>query len=658
MAGIGLSRALNGDTLRRFASLATQSQSPAAALRGPLGQDQAITSGLRIGARTFAAALDGLNGAVSLVNLSQKALEDLSTITDKLIDVTRRATDVATSTGTRGQLDIEFKRLAGDFRRTVKNATTGDNEFLTKEGLEEIFSTIGLDKKSSASIAQVFSRFVTPLADDSLASEKVAADHVQIPVGAFRTREADSAHVVDVISHEETRSGAISTVNGVYSSPDTVTGQNPGYYSLITGDTNGSQSGLAAGSISADVTLLAVNETSGYSIISSNADFLGYNAGNFEQLFLVDNTGNVIQQFTDNSSGGASYRSADMSSDSKTIAWIQSDAAVESTVRHVTVSSFGTDPGTLTSTTIFHSGVPLETLESIKISNSGDYIAFRDLAAVSLAMYQVSTTSFSPGAAGFSSTNSFGFVDDGILAIADSGGTVTALSFGGVGLTYEIDVSSISNFSTLEGSGFAFFDSTDAKIKRYDNGGNLQDTVQLNPTDGSFSLSLALNRDGSSVDMGIIGNISALGGNGENQLYRVRSNPAYSNGVRSSAATPDAYDSITGEQKNSIFDESRSIANRGQAFRTLDDLYALKDQLKSNISALDGARQTLGDNIKLVRSTGLAFLEAADQVRNSIDAEKLAENLRQRIRDSAPTALSQAENLNPLVVAALTHGGY
>ncbi|MBN8549853.1 MAG: hypothetical protein J0M12_11110 [Deltaproteobacteria bacterium] len=663
MSGIGLSKALNGDTLRRFASLAKQSQSASSSLRGPLGQDQAITSGLRIGARTFSSALDGLNSAVSFVNLSEKALATLSDLTDKLIDVTRRATDVAASKGTRQELQIEFKRLAGEFRRTVKNATTGDNEFLSKEGLSEIFTTIGLDQKSSDSIAAVFSQFVTPVADDSLASEQNAASYVSVPVGAFSARRSDAEVLVSKISNNSgtvSLSGGISQVNSLVNDRDVALNQNPTKAVILATALNGNTTAASAGTLSAGLELLAVNETTGYSVVTSTSDPLGYNAGGYNQIFIVNASGDVVQQVTSNASVATTYSSADISADDLTVAYIENTGTTASVLR-AKFSSLGVDPTTATSLTVMSVGLGSSPFIGVKIDNSGEYIAFQDASVdpIITYFYSASSGTFDALIQGTTGITSYGFVQAGKLAYIDGTGIYRQTFDDGAprGLVYG---TSYTSLSTLEGGTDGYFGYYDTDTDMYQvldvNDLEVQLSVQLSSSDSIFSTSLAFNSDGSHIDLGIVGVMSSFGGDSDRELYRIRYNPAAVEGIRSSASTPSQFDAITGGQITSIFDDSRDISKRGQAFRTLEDLKALKSQISKNLQALDGARNVLQDNIKLVRATGLAFLEMAEQVRTSVDAETLAESLRQRIRASAPTALSQAENLNPITVAALTYG--
>lgn len=102
-----------------------------------------------------------------------------------------------------------------------------------------------------------------------------------------------------------------------------------------------------------------------------------------------------------------------------------------------------------------------------------------------------------------------------------------------------------------------------------------------------------------------------------------------------------------------LFDSDNSIAERVDAFRTLEDLEALKDQIDGNLEALEEGGNFLLEVSDLVRTTGLAMLELSDRVTSIGDAAQVAKDLRNMIRKDAPTALRHAELLDPIAAAAL-----
>lgn len=101
-----------------------------------------------------------------------------------------------------------------------------------------------------------------------------------------------------------------------------------------------------------------------------------------------------------------------------------------------------------------------------------------------------------------------------------------------------------------------------------------------------------------------------------------------------------------------LFDSDRHINNRPEAYRVAVDLGALKEQIGKNIKALDSASEVILSNLKLAQGAGYAFLDAYNNGKYT-SAEEAAEAVRQNIRKNAPGALSQADNLEPMLVAAL-----
>jgi flagellin-like hook-associated protein FlgL len=103
-----------------------------------------------------------------------------------------------------------------------------------------------------------------------------------------------------------------------------------------------------------------------------------------------------------------------------------------------------------------------------------------------------------------------------------------------------------------------------------------------------------------------------------------------------------------------LFDSERRIRNRPDAYRFLSDLVGLEKQIDNNIEALDGLRRVVGENLKLVRGTGLAFLaQSESQLDNPKDAAEVARELRIKIRQNVGAAVSQADNLEAITVASL-----
>ncbi len=192
MAIVSLSNVLDARYIKRLTGLASggSSQSKSALSSS---SNATINQGLRYGARLYGTAVQGLNSLISFVNISKDTLGKLLSITDKMIDLTTRATRPAISDDTRGALTLGFKKLAQEFLKLEKATKVGSNNLLDKDGLKNIFQIIGLDEKTSTSVAALFAKFMTTSGDTFLASQYEKGKRpVYIPPDAFRARGAEA----------------------------------------------------------------------------------------------------------------------------------------------------------------------------------------------------------------------------------------------------------------------------------------------------------------------------------------------------------------------------------------------------------------------------------------------------------------------------------
>lgn len=667
MAGVGLSGIITGGFIRQFAELAKQTRSGGRA--GFEQPEASLGAGLRIGARTFSTALDGLNAATSFVSISKQSLEELGDLTNDLIRITERATLVSTNSETRKSLDLEFKKKAAEFRNVVSNATTGGEEFLSKEGLAEVFESVGLSKENSQAVAQVFSSFVTTSSDDSLASEYVKSSSGGIPVGAFNSRRSDSALRMDKLTNSGIANGAISAANSVFVDEDDILNQNPGFDSLFTISSIGNINGLEAGAITRDIKLLAVDEDTGYAIIESNTNILGYNPTGRRNLFVVDPSGEIVQQLTTNTLAGVTYTDAAISSfagGSDPVVVFNETNGTSETIAMVTISGIGVNPADLTSQDI-ESGTSMG-FTSLDITDGGESILFRASASGSEAVYlwDVLGTSYNSDLLSYNTAIDVGFIAQGddysasMVGIHSSDGRLISVAYSGGTAFSEIDS---GTFGAVEFSADGYIAVDNTAFERVDvitvspGGGfaSKETILSYGVGDSITKLSIAPGFNGDRYNIGIVGNLGTLSGDTDTELYRISTNPQATTGPRRDRSTPDLYDEISGEQLNALFNEESSIGTRSGAFRVLKDLKTLKSQIDKNVVALDAAHTAIENNIKLVRTAGKAMLELAEQVNSETDADDLASILRAKIRAGGNQAiLAQAGNLNAISVAALT----
>jgi hypothetical protein len=88
--------------------------------------------------------------------------------------------------------------------------------------------------------------------------------------------------------------------------------------------------------------------------------------------------------------------------------------------------------------------------------------------------------------------------------------------------------------------------------------------------------------------------------------------------------------------------------------RIRDSLRGIRATLRENLTSLEETTDVLRQNLEITRAAGFAFLETSRSVKGTESPEEIAERIRKQIQAAAPTALSQAQNLEPIMVAGLT----
>jgi flagellin-like hook-associated protein FlgL len=208
MARISLRAVLDDTLIKKFQGLASGSKSSGQAIVASLkgkSSEVNIATGLRVGARTFGTAVQGLNTAITFLNTSKASLGELSKVTDEMINLADTASKSTTSSQERYEADLDFQRLGDKFQRIVKNSKLGDREILTVDGLSEFLKVVGLDEDSSQSIKAVFDKFKVPVGDDSLASEEAQGPRpAQIPRQAYSATAAFTADYENIFDEEAT----------------------------------------------------------------------------------------------------------------------------------------------------------------------------------------------------------------------------------------------------------------------------------------------------------------------------------------------------------------------------------------------------------------------------------------------------------------------
>lgn len=644
MAIQSIGSVVNASFIRSFQGLAS---SGGPAIGAGAGQGATIGNGLRLGARTFATAIQNLNATIGIVNVADDTLKKLSAITDKMIDIAERGTSLSAGSETRRGLESEFKDLTTEFRKIVDSSTLNSVEYLTQTGLVGLFQRIGLDKETSEGVATIFKHFSKTAVDDDLVSEATKGKRpAEIPV-LRRTR-------ISQVSNSNI------SANGAGVAPDytTYTDSNgSGYTQPYSVDLLGSTSSQVG--VTQNQEVLAVNEskgnsgeTSGYTLIKSTQDLTSNNPSGYEQVFVVDPDGSVIRQVTNISVPGVTINAADISADNKTVAVSYNNGTDQ--VDIISVSSIGDPPAS--STLVENDAV---TATAIKLSNDGQYIAYNDAGDLKIKLVGGATDSYLVGA---HSIENFGFADSDTILFQNTSGEVYSYDFASSDENLIISDSTIVNFTVLESDStysnndgslvntpnnatIAYVRTTatgnQLTVSSYDiNASTLKTRFRRELGTGSvdrISLSYQddLNKSKDRVDVGVVGTLSTISGDSDREMYRITESRFATNSSLFAQASEDPANVLDG-----------NVLTRADSFRLLGDLKALKQQMSDNIDALAGAREYLASNVSLVRAAGFAFLDVSNQLTGSEDAALVAQMVSTQIRQNASSAImAQAENL-------------
>ncbi|MFM1846738.1 MAG: hypothetical protein RL417_212, partial [Pseudomonadota bacterium] len=375
MPKVSLNTIITDKFITRLAAAGKQgSSAPSNPLKGD--SSVSLSGSLRLGAQTYATAVGALNNTLSVVNVAKDTLEKLGDITDKMIKVVEKAARRPVGPQGRRALDVQFRELADDFKKVIDKAKIGDKNFLTTEGLTELFLAVGLDKETSESIAGVFSKFVTPEDDTTLASEKVEGKKpLVIPAAAFTTRPSDAEYRIEVITDAPLTStvAGISPNSNVFQATDDLLSENPGIDAVFAKTSLGDLTSQGAGNLQGvSATLMAVNEVTGYSVIKSTFDPTGENGSGDNQLFLLDETGAVVGQLT-KFTPDIVVGSVDIASSDEVFAiqYLDVSTNLQSIARYEIAKG---DPVNTVSISILDTS--FDTLTDVKIDNAGEFIAF------------------------------------------------------------------------------------------------------------------------------------------------------------------------------------------------------------------------------------------------------------------------------------------
>jgi soluble cytochrome b562 len=127
-----------------------------------------------------------------------------------------------------------------------------------------------------------------------------------------------------------------------------------------------------------------------------------------------------------------------------------------------------------------------------------------------------------------------------------------------------------------------------------------------------------------------------------------------SSGEVSSDGNPVPIADIQKALKSAVVDPDDPTDDRSGFFsKVRKELQDIRIKLETNVKALKGTTKLIEDNMTLVRAAGFAFLDVSNEMTGAESAEKIAEDLRARIRTNAAAVLTQSKNLEPIMVAGL-----
>lgn len=386
MARIALNTIVNEQFVNRFAGLAS-SANDSNALQSALSGSASnvdLSSALRTGASIYASAVSGFNVGLNFLNFARDSLTRLQEIGDELVTLLEDANGSSVSTQGLSRLQREFDRLGEEFQELLESGEVGDRQYLSKEGIEELLVTLGVDPGKSTEIAEIFDTFFLADSEDTinseelfaLASERIRAPRpVRLPSNAFGRTEASTEYSVGnpsaVTNNSNINRAALTDVNSVIELTDPL---GSGFNTVQQTSVGPVLSGLVPG-LSSDVELLATNEATGFSLINSTEDFLGQNSSNYNQIFLADEIGNIVHQYT-NFGSATTILGADIAADDLTIAFTYDDGADVYVNKSdvASAASFGVSAGG--TETNLYTGSSGENIQDVKISDNAQYVAY------------------------------------------------------------------------------------------------------------------------------------------------------------------------------------------------------------------------------------------------------------------------------------------
>ncbi len=673
-----ISSVINLNFLQRIGGSVSSSSVQASASSGSESV-QITLGGLSNGARLMTQAMSGLNSLISFINITKQDLVEFKKISEEMVNVVTKATRAGTGQSIRSALNVDFQELITEFKNKVSEMSGRQYDGIDQKGIEEIFSLIGFDKKTSESFSKLIESFNFQLNSDGdtvLVSDiSQARRPISIPSSALQTRIRTSYANGDGTFYARDNQTVASPFN--INSVNTGDVDDDGIQDIVFQNTDGT---LYRGEKNADGTF---RTTVSIATISGRA---AYGQGK-----LVDLDGDGKDEFINLNSDGSS----------NTYLQISTGA---SDLISTTDTLIGTNSGNLGFDFADFDGD--SNADLVYFDSTLGSVAWRagDGLGGFGAAQAISAYSSAGGASAIKSSdvNGDGFND--VVFLQDDGFTVSLGDGAGnfaTGVTYNttINSSNAKDFilSDLDSNGSADIvvpDSTNGQLRVWVNSGTgtyssgnaisvgigtqsvflrdinndgNQDIVTLNQNERTLS-SIFGNGDSTFQDRitstlaktpgaGIIGDFN---GDGLTEVIIGNQLSAGASSFSTLDSTPTVVETTgirgSGTDYSTLFAPRRNILSRPDAFRMLADVKALDKQIQDNIDNMDKSWQYVADNMQMIRQVGLAFISASNEVaEDSVqDPNRMISILQEKIRNGSREGLNLLENLENIVAVTLT----
>lgn len=625
---VSLSKVINKDFVTTIQKMSVKSTSATSSASSSTDWSSTLQSGARI----YANSVSSLNSLISYLNVSKDTLNGLLDLTDGMLELAQRAKKTSLGAQSRRKLDFKYKDLVNDFKAIIDKASKSERNFLTKDGLSKLFSIIGLNTQTSSTIAEVFNEFLFEGDDKILASKDIKPTKQPIiprkVYGNVVTSETSSYMTKKVTNNEELM---ISGLTGSVSSLSSVTNEVQNGNKVVSYINNVTGEKITLGNDGYQYVLKDVDVATGFSVVSK------YEGDpDFATLFLTDNRGDIIKQLTIEE---LNYTDVKISKDFKTlVAASLSEDHVEK-IQKITFND--NDDSSLVQEIARKDEFDHVSFSNIQISRDGSYIAYRDSEENKNYFLNSENLSVDSSFLANSDITKFGFIDNNKLAVYD-GNNISTYEYNSNSFNTLIENVNIDKFVTMNEpynnlSYIAYSSMNDYSVNVINTNGVLITSNQGDEGNDIVNLSLAYNKS-HVIELGIFGKFN--GATSENELYRVNGENSTKQASSSAALTK-------------VFDSSLNLKTAVGAYRVENALKALKEQIQTNISTMDKMYDVIGENLDLVRATGYALLDLSQESLTSLEADDIAKKLRHEITKNASKALAQAENLEPLAIAAM-----